>query len=89
MWASSAVVKHYYCCLVGNSESHLSWQKSTNLATYINDIRVHKARYPLIHAHNSSILIVSAIAVAPTTRLAEFNALLTSVAQHVVQPDFP
>jgi len=31
---------------------------------------------------------MSAVTVAPATRLAEFNALLTSVTQDVVQPDF-
>lgn len=31
---------------------------------------------------------MSAVAVAPATGLAEFDALLTSVTLHVVQPDF-
>lgn len=60
-----------------------------NLAAYLNNIGVHKAGNPLVFAHNSGVLVVSAVTVAPATRLAEFDALLTSVTQHVVQPDFP
>lgn len=60
-----------------------------NLAAYVNHIGVHEARNPLVFAHNSGILVVSAVTVAPAARLAEFDALLTSVTEHVVQPDFP
>lgn len=69
--------------------SPVRWQRSASLATYVDDVRVHKARNPLVLAHHSSILIVGAIAASPTARLAEINALLPSVTQHVVQPDFP
>lgn len=59
------------------------------MPTYVDNVRVHKARNPLIFAHDTGVFVVSAVAVAPAARFAEFNALLTSVTQHVVQPDFP
>lgn len=58
------------------------------LATYINNVRVHEAGDPLVFANDSGVFVVSAVAVAPTTRLAELDALLASVTLHVVQPDF-
>lgn len=60
-----------------------------SLATYVDDVGVHEAGDPLVFAHHSGVLIVSAVAVAPAARLARFDALLPSVTQHVVQPDFP
>lgn len=58
------------------------------LVTYINNVRVHEAGDPLVFAHDSGVFVVSAVAVAPTARLAELDALLASVTLHVVQPDF-
>lgn len=78
-----------------NAEHHVQGSKNDknlikcNLATYVNNIGVHKARNPLVFAHNAGILVVSAVTVAPASRLAGFNALLTAVTQHVVKPDFP
>lgn len=59
------------------------------MVSYINDVGVHKARQPFVFAHHSSILIVSAVTVAPAPRPTQLNALLASVAVHIIQPDLP
>jgi len=59
------------------------------ITTYVNNVGIHKAGDPLVFAHRPGVLVVSAVAVAPAARLAEFDALLAPVALHVVQPDFP
>lgn len=68
--------------------AHLQKLLKRNLATHVDDVGVHEAGNPLVFAHDAGVLVVSAVAVAPATRLADFDALLTSVTLHVVQPDF-
>jgi len=55
----------------------------------VDDVGLHEAGDPLVLADHASVLIVRAVAVAPAARLARLDALLTAVAQHVVQPDLP
>lgn len=54
---------------------------------YLNDVGVHKARKSLVLADDASVLVVSAVTVAPATRVALFYARLTATADHVVQPN--